>query len=274
MIYSITSAFILQIYKSDKFELVHLYEAQPLNVEIDLRYFTEPDFIQERAASILEQKYEAENSIFEAVVCGDCRSALEGYQQYSSFNETNPIGRTLRQCQNDLIAFNTLLRKAIERANVHPYYIDTINNKYLKKIDEAQDQSKCAQISHDMIMDYCAYVHRYSLKQYSPLVQKVINYVNMHLDLPLSLKILSEMYFISPSYLSWLFKQETGTTLTDYINVQRMQRAAVSLVATNNSISTIAAEVGMMDVNYFSKIFKKNHGVTPTQYRRENQKAN
>jgi YesN/AraC family two-component response regulator len=121
-------------------------------------------------------------------------------------------------------------------------------------------------------MDYCSYVHRYSLKQYSPLIQKVINYVNLHLDLPLSLKRLSEMYFISPSYLSALFRQETGTTLTDYINTQRVHRAAQQLVSTNDSVSAIASGVGMLDVNYFSKIFKKALGVTPTQYRRNTKK--
>lgn len=77
------------------------------------------------------------------------------------------------------------------------------------------------------------------------------------------------MCFISPSYLSSLFKQDTGTTIVDYINSQRVDRAAVLLATTDRSIAAVAAAVGILDVNYFTKIFKKQLGTTPTQYRRE-----
>ena len=69
--------------------------------------------------------------------------------------------------------------------------------------------------------------------------------------------------------MSALFKQETGTTLIDYINTQRVNRAAQLLEQNNHSIAAVAEEVGILDVNYFTKIFKKTLGVTPTRYRRE-----
>ena len=77
------------------------------------------------------------------------------------------------------------------------------------------------------------------------------------------------MYYISPSYLSSLFKQDTGTTLTDFINTQRIQRAANLLSTTEQNISVVAEQVGILDVNYFTKMFKKSMGSTPTQYRRQ-----
>ena len=64
-------------------------------------------------------------------------------------------------------------------------------------------------------------------------------------------------------------KQETGSTLIDYINTQRVNRAAQLLVQNNHTIAAVAEEVGILDVNYFTKIFKKTLGVTPTRYRRE-----
>ena len=121
----------------------------------------------------------------------------------------------------------------------------------------------------DMVRQYCAYVQRYSVKDYTPLVQKVINHINLNLAEPMSLKSLAAMCFISPSYLSSLFKQDTGTTIVDYINTQRVDRAAVLLATTDRSIAAVAAAVGILDVNYFTKIFKKQLGITPTQYRRE-----
>ena len=82
------------------------------------------------------------------------------------------------------------------------------------------------------------------------------------------MKSLAAMCYISPSYLSNLFKRETGTTLIDYINTQRTQRAAHLLVDTKQSVAAIAAQVGILDVNYFARLFKKSLGQTPTQYRR------
>ena len=57
--------------------------------------------------------------------------------------------------------------------------------------------------------------------------------------------------------------------LIDYINTQRVNRAAQLLVQNNHTIAAVAEEVGILDVNYFTKIFKKTLGVTPTRYRRE-----
>ena len=94
-------------------------------------------------------------------------------------------------------------------------------------------------------------------------MQKVMNYVNLNVAEPLTLKSLAAMCFISPSYLSALFKQETGSTLIDYINTQRVNRAAQLLVQNNHTIAAVAEEVGILDVNYFTKIFKKDAGSHP-----------
>ena len=91
-------------------------------------------------------------------------------------------------------------------------------------------------------------------------MQKVINTINLNLSDQLSPKSLAAMYYISPSYLSSLFKQDTGTTLTDFINTQRIQRAANLLSSTEQNISVVAEQVGILDVNYFTKMFKKSMG--------------
>ena len=169
-----------------------------------------------------------------------------------------------------MIVFNTLLRKAIEPSKVHPYYIDAISSKYARIIEEADEIPQ--EMMWQMVRDYCAYARRYSLKGYSPTVQKVINHINLNLSETHTLKSLSALCHISPSYLSSLFKQETGTTLIDYINTQRVKRAAQQLTTTDRSISEVAEEMGILDVNYFAKIFKRTFGMTPTRYRREHRK--
>lgn len=244
-----------------------LKEFLPFQFHPDTRYFHEPEFQKEIPVTMLEQRYESENRILDAVARGDEEAAIEAMHQHSRFTYGSRFEGTLYQQKNKMIVLNTLLRKAIEPSKVHPYYIDAISSKYSRIIEEANEVPN--EMMWQMTRDYCAYVRRYSLKEYSPAVQKVMNYVNLNMAEPLTLKSLAAMCFISPSYLSALFKQETGSTLIDYINTQRVNRAAQLLVQNNHTIAAVAEEVGILDVNYFTKIFKKTLGVTPTRYRRE-----
>lgn len=244
-----------------------LKEFLPFQFHPDTRYFHEPEFQKEIPVTMLEQRYESENRILDAVARGDEEAAIEAMHQHSRFTYGGRFEGTLYQQKNKMIVLNTLLRKAIEPSKVHPYYIDAISSKYSRIIEEANEVPN--EMMWQMTRDYCAYVRRYSLKEYSPAVQKVMNYVNLNVAEPLTLKSLAAMFFISPSYLSALFKQETGSTLIDYINTQRVNRAAQLLVQNNHTIAAVAEEVGILDVNYFTKIFKKTLGVTPTRYRRE-----
>ena len=248
-----------------------LKEFLPFQFHPDTRYFHEPEFQKEIPVTMLEQRYESENRILDAVARGDEEAAIEAMHQHSRFTYGGRFEGTLYQQKNKMIVLNTLLRKAIEPSKVHPYYIDAISSKYSRIIEEANEVPN--EMMWQMTRDYCAYVRRYSLKEYSPAVQKVMNYVNLNVAEPLTLKSLAAMCFISPSYLSALFKQETGSTLIDYISTQRVNRAAQLLVQNNHTIAAVAEEVGILDVNYFTKIFKKTLGVTPTRYRREHKEV-
>ena len=74
---------------------------------------------------------------------------------------------------------------------------------------------------------------------------------------------------LSAGYLSAVFKQETGKTLTEYIRDKRIKHAQYLLGTTHLQIQTVALHCGIMDVHYFSKTFKKQTGKTPKEYRDE-----
>ena len=66
-----------------------------------------------------------------------------------------------------------------------------------------------------------------------------------------------------------LFRKETGQTVTEFVNERRMRTGAHLLRTTRLQVQTIAQHCGVSDVNYFSKLFKKQYGVTPKQFREE-----
>ena len=108
-----------------------------------------------------------------------------------------------------------------------------------------------------MLREYCEAVRKYSLKNYSFLIRKAIEYIRFHLEQELSLETISEAIHSSTYELSRKFKKETGQTLTDYINTLRIKEALYIMENHNLSITDIAYMTGFNDVNYFTKVFKK-----------------
>lgn len=88
---------------------------------------------------------------------------------------------------------------------------------------------------------------------------------NFHQDL--SLQTLSEQFFMNPSYISQLFRKETGETFTSYLAKLRIAYACELLKREEGSISDIAEKTGYHDYFYFTRLFKKITGKTPGQYR-------
>lgn len=174
---------------------------------------------------------------------------------------------SIRNLKNYCIILNTLLRKAAENGSVHPFYIDKISSAYARKIELINSAASGLQLSKEMIRKYCLLVRNYSMKQYALPVQKIMIYIDSHLSSDLSLKAMANMFQINASYLSALFKKETGVTLTEYVNKKRIDHAILLLNSSNAQIQTIAQHCGITDVNYFTKLFKKQVGKTPKEYR-------
>lgn len=105
-------------------------------------------------------------------------------------------------------------------------------------------------------------------KQHShDLIDRVNSYIHSFLHEDLSLTRLAEIVYLSPPYLSRLYKQVTGIGLLEFINETRIQRAKQLLKTTDKKIHDIAAEVGFESAPYFTRLFRKKMGMTPLDYR-------
>ena len=103
----------------------------------------------------------------------------------------------------------------------------------------------------------------------SGFVNAVRNYIRDHLsDADINRVKIAEAMHLNPDYLSYCFHKEFNTTLTAYINSKRMDQAKYLLMNTDLSIAEIAEQVGIPNVSYFYRQFKKETGKTPQQYRK------
>ena len=84
----------------------------------------------------------------------------------------------------------------------------------------------------------------------------------------LSLDFIAEKVYLSPKYISRIFKEEKGVKMTEYITDCKLEKARELLLDTNMNLEEMIIQVGFSSSNYFIKKFKEKYYVTPTQYRR------
>lgn len=215
----------------------------------------------------MELRYSYENALMDAVSKGQTHKADMLLSGFSTFSFEQRLSDPVRDAQNYFIIMNTLLRKAAEKGGVHPLYLDSTSSFYAVKIGQLSSLDTTTALMSEMLHAYCRLVRKHSMKNYSAPVQKAITCIDADLAGNLSLRSLSQMLNVSSSYLSTLFKKETGQTLTEYINCRRVSHARHLLETTRLQVQTIAQHCGIMDVHYFSKVFKKITGQTPKEYR-------
>lgn len=107
-----------------------------------------------------------------------------------------------------------------------------------------------------------------SLQRHAKTIEKVMEYLRVNYSGTLRLQDLSTVVFLSPNYISKLFKDTTGITISEYIQNVRIEEACRLLVQTDNKVITIALEVGYKDLRHFQEVFKKITGSSPGEYRK------
>jgi len=216
---------------------------------------------------LMEGRYEAENELMHAVSRGRINQATSVLSDFESMPFEKRLDDSLRDLKNYSIIMNTLLRKAAEQGGVHPIHINEISSYFAVKIEQLHSVNSVRSMMSEMYRSYCILVRKHTMKTYSSPVRKAIMMIDADLSADVSLKTLADAQNINASYLSTVFRKETGKTVTQYITEERMSLAAHLLETTNLQIQTIALHCGILDVQYFSKLFKKNKGKSPKEYR-------
>lgn len=216
---------------------------------------------------ITEERYRIELQLIQAVAKGQSHKAEIYSAQLLHHQYDCRITSNLNKAKYFVSTLNTLFRMSALGSSVHPYSVNQLCLKYISDIEQIQNTDELFALIQEMVRQYCLLVKNHSLKNYSPIIQKVITFVDYDLTADLSLNAVAETMQVNPCYLSALFKKELNETLTEHVNRKRMERAAFLLGATNLQIQEIAKHCGISDVNYFIKKFKKSIGKTPKEYR-------
>lgn len=259
-----------KIWESKKFTVININQEQlgaisPLSNDLEDPVTDSQQTMWNMQA--MERRYEMENELMRMVENGQLHNAerVMSFLSVASFEQR--LSDSVRNMKNYCIIMNTLLRKAAENGGVHPVYLDSVSSDFAKKIESFNTVGEMPALMNEMIRSYCRLVSKHSIRKYSLPVQRAITYIDSDLTMDLSLSSLAAMQNVSAGYLSALFKQETGQTITEHVNQKRIKYAMRLLKTTKLQVQTIAQYCGIIDVHYFSKLFKKYVGKTPKEYR-------
>jgi AraC-like DNA-binding protein len=256
-------AFVLCLYGDSHRVFTHYVNLDVNNPAIEYN----PKQAAAFSMKMIEERYQLENAMVEAISKGEGKRTFQYFYKYCDYLRKLRVNNELREWKNHTIMLNTLARKGAEQGFVHPVHIDAVSTDFVRGIEGAASVAELIHLCEKILQRYGKLVRDFSLKDYSPVIRNVVNFVDMNLREPLSLNILAARFNVNPSYLSTLFKKERGITLTAYINTKRMEQAASLLRGSGIYIQDVAEQCGFLDVNYFSRLFKRHHGQSPKKFR-------
>lgn len=157
---------------------------------------------------------------------------------------------------NILIEYDSNLQKMLKMRDVS----DKILNGFFT-IDELKKWFK------DITMKTMYFVKYHKKSENKKTIEEIVAYIDKNYFKKISLTSVAEKFYINPTYLSRIFKVETGFNFSDYINKKRMNVSA-SLIKDNTlKLKDISEMVGYDNINYFFRKFKNHFGCTPSEYK-------
>lgn len=141
------------------------------------------------------------------------------------------------------------------------------SNSYISELDRINTVEDLSVWISGILHRYINYSFDFAMVKHSDVVYKVMEYVKANYNKKLTLDEISKNVYLSKSYLSSMFKEETGHSLSAYINKVRVEKSKILLMDLSVSLVNIANMCGFEDQSYFTKVFKKMLGVSPKRYR-------
>lgn len=218
---------------------------------------------------IVKMRYEIEADMLHAVAEGQKAKALEllkSNDMLFSFSDRFP-NQPLRRIKNLAIVLNTLLRSVAVNSHTPAILIHRVSNKFANQIEYTNNLSKLQQLNSDMIIAYTDLILSNKLEDYSKITRTAIEYLISSYDKQVDKEKIASLCFTHPSHLSRKFKQETNMTITGYQQMIRVNQAKHLLINEAVAIEEVAWNVGYEDASYFTRVFKKETGYTPSEYR-------
>ncbi len=225
-------------------------------------------------SKIKYRSYENEMSFYDAVRNGDTETVEhemelfrhETFQGKGKLSE-NPV-RNLTY--HFIISTAMVARFCIDGGMDHDLAY-TLSDYYIQEADRCKTVDELKDLQYKMAMEYCKRMKQLSKMDInSKQIVKAIDFIYEHLNSPICVKSIADHIGINETYLSKLFKKETGISISEYIRNYRIEAAKNMLKYSDYSYTEIAELLCFSSQSHFTKVFKDVTGYTPKVYRDRN----
>ncbi len=227
--------------------------------------------------SVLHNTYDYERQLWEYIKNGNVRK-LEDFFLSSSFSPALSEGKLastpLRHAKNllHITAVKAGLLGAIPGGvDVERTY--QLIDLYIQECEKLQSIEAVKNLQYSMLIDFCRRSGDTSIPEgISSQVYQCMNYIRSHTNEPVTIATVAEQIHRNPAYAAKLFKKELGINMGAFIMRCKLEEAKSLLTYTDNTLAEISSYLCFSNQSYFQNVFKKQYGITPLQYRKQNQR--
>lgn len=210
-----------------------------------------------------------EQKLLQCIREGQIKKLDEILEQFPRGDEMNILSKTnyLRSVKNIAIVSITLATRAAVEGGLFYEEAYTLSDLYIQTLEDIQDSKSVIVLMESAFYDFAERVSKKNRPIYSKPIFICREYIFNHIYEDFSIAMLAEVLHLHPSYLSQLFKKEVGLTLSEYIQRTKIEEAKNLIRFSNYSLSEIYTLLNFNDQSYFTKVFKKLTGFTPSQFK-------
>ncbi len=144
----------------------------------------------------------------------------------------------------------------------------SINDSFIKALNQVRDIDELNVWLIDLINRFMDSTFNFERVRTADLIHKIYEYIRVNLDQKITLEGISKEVFLSKNYISTMFKEHTGQSLTSYINTVRINKSKKLLLEGDRTLAEIAGLCGFDDQSYFTNVFKNIVGISPNKFRK------
>ncbi len=175
----------------------------------------------------------------------------------------------LRNIRYHFVVATALITRLCVEKGLERELAYTLSDLYINKMDRETKAEKILSLYNELLLDFTQKMAEVPKQRvYSMQIVKAMEYVYKHRNERLTVQEIADSLQMNRSYLSSLFKKETGTGISDFIRNEKIKAAANMLKYSEYSYSDIAEYFGFASQSHFIQCFKKQTGLSPKEYRK------
>lgn len=242
---------------------------------MDIEKELQKQLLNERESDIFRNSYDREIRFYDIISSGDSdllNAFFEDLEKGTGGNRQGVLSDSelMNQKYHSIIMTALISRFCIE-AGMDISVSYSLSDILIRRIDKAKSVEEVWELQRLIASEYCTRM-RNSVKKavVSRHVVLAIDYIRSNIRENLTVEYIASALSLNPSYLSKLFKQEMGRSISTYIRDQKIDIAKNMLRHLDESSLSIANYLGFSSQSHFIQVFKKETGMTPEEYRKKN----